>query len=103
MYLLKQLYLGYQLAIICGHSLIRKQGEYFTVYCAYNIEYDEFQRPKTCTKSDASWFFTQGAVDVPDDKMDEKIDLTNNDEYILLTWDINNYNVWFYTVFYTID
>ena len=96
-----KLYLAYQLAILCGHSLIRKVDDKYAVYCAYNVEYDEFQEPIKCIKSDATWFFTN--TDIPSDDMDSEIDLQNNDEYILLTWDINNYNVWFYTVFYTID
>ena len=98
--LLVQLYRAYQLAILCGHALIKKQNDKYAIYCAYNVEYDEFNEPIKATKSDASWFFNNGSI--PQDKDDEQIDLTG-DEYVLLSWDINNYNIWFYTVFYTID
>ena len=99
--LLIQLYRAYQLAIIAGHSLIRKVGEKYAVYFAYCVEYDEFNTAIKCKRSSASWFFNNGSI--PNDDEDEDIELTNNDEYVLLTWDINHYNVWFYTVFYTID
>lgn len=99
--LLIQLYRAYQLAIIAGHSLIRKVGEKYAIYFAYCVEYDEFNEPIKCKRSSASWFFNNGSI--PNDDEDENIELKDNQEYVLLTWDINHYNVWFYTVFYTID
>ena len=99
--LLVQLYRAYQLAIVAGHSLIRKVNEKYAVYFAYGVNYNEFNEPIKCKKSAASWFFNGG--EIPKDNEDEDIELENNNEYILLTWDINNYNIWFYTVFYTID
>ena len=76
-------------------------GEKYAIYFAYCVEYDEFNEPIKCKRSNASWFFNNGSI--PDDEEDEDITLTDNKEYVLLTWDINHYNVWFYTVFYTID
>ena len=98
--LLVQLYRAYQLAIVAGHALIRKQDDKYAIYFAYNVEYDEFNEPIKATKSSATWFFNNGSI--PNDDEDKEVDLTS-DEYILLTWDINHYNIWFYTVFYTID
>ena len=99
--LLIQLYRAYQIAILCGNALIKKQDDNYAVYCAYNVQYDEFLNPISCIKSAASWFFNGG--NIPKDEDDEKVNLKDNDEYVLLKWDINNYNIWFYTVFYTID
>lgn len=99
--LLVTLYKLYQLAILCGFSVIEKLDEkHFKIYCAYNVKYNSLQEPETCTISDPDWFFNAGQI--PDDKQDKEINL-NEDKYILLNWDVNNYNLWFYTVFYTVD
>lgn len=95
------LYKLYQLAILCGFSVLEKvDADHFKIYCAYNVKYDDMQLPKTCTISSPDWFFNAGQI--PDDKEDKEIDLSN-DKYVLLNWDLNNYNIWFYTVFYTVD
>ena len=99
-YLLVQLYRAYQLAILCQASVIEKVNDKYRIWCAYDVKYDEFQQPKTCKISNADWFFTN--ADIPKDDDDKEVDLTNN-KYCYLQWDLNNYNVWFYTVFYTID
>ena len=99
--LLVQLYKLYQLAILSGSAVIRKKEDKYAIYNAYNVKYNEFLEPISCTISNADWFFNGG--DIPKDDDDKKINLKDSDEYILLNWDINNYNIWFYTVFYTID
>ena len=99
--LLVTLYKLYQLAILCGFSVLEKvDDKHFKIYCAYNVKYDSMQVPQTCTISSPDWFFNAGQI--PDDQQDQDINL-NEEKYILLNWDINNYNIWFYTVFYTVD
>lgn len=95
-----QLYRAYQLAILSQAAVIEKQGDKYRIWCAYDVKYDEFQQPKTCKISDPDWFFTDS--DIPKDDDDKLIDLKDN-KYCYLQWDLNNYNIWFYTVFYTID
>lgn len=91
---------AYKIAILSGYAVIEKVNDNYKIYAVSNVERDEFLNPTKATCQIASWFFTDGKY--PEKDNDKTIDLTK-DNVVLLQWDLDGYNIWFYTVFYTMD
>ena len=97
------LYRCYTIAILSGHSALEiLPNNQFKVWEAINLQYDG-DAVSSYEVMSPGWFFHGNLKDTPKDSDTGKRVNAKDPNFILMTWDLEGYNVWFYTVFYTLD
>lgn len=96
------LYKLYKTAMLTGWAAIKKTKTNWKVFEVQNIKRDEDGEITSYSIQDATWFLDGDMSNIPEDDDRQEIQADNR-EYQLLQWDVDGYNVWFYTIFYTLD